>query len=155
MTSHTTCICPENAPSLARTSNAKQMATTPWTAQRIRTLTPAWRTTLEKPYLWIDRHPVLFINLFHGLAMHYNERPSLEPATSKNNYYQRGGLANASEDLLNKVENIKMVLCTMVPALFHRMRRVQLSVGSAIAKDSLLAQLHDCQETSPGSSCPH
>ena len=25
MTSHTTCIFPENAPSLARTSNAKQM----------------------------------------------------------------------------------------------------------------------------------
>lgn len=119
----------------------------------LQVLTPAWRTPLEKPYLWIgDWHPALFINLFHGLVAHYLDRLSLEPATSEKNYYRRGGLAYASEDLLNKVENIRMVLRTMVPALFHRMRRVQLGLGGPIAKDWLLALLRDGQESSPGSS---
>lgn len=90
----------------------------------LQVLTPAWRTPLEKSYLWIgDWHPALFINLFHGLVAHYLDRLSLEPATSEKNYSRKAGLAYASEDLLNKVENIKMVLRTMVPALFHRMRR--------------------------------
>lgn len=85
----------------------------------LQVLTPTWRTPLEKPYLWIgDWHPALFINLFHGLVAHYLDRLSIEPTMSKKNYYHRAGLAYASQDLLNKVENIRMVLRAMVPALF-------------------------------------
>lgn len=53
----------------------------------LQVLTLAWRTPLEKPYLWIgDWHPALFINLFHGLVAHYLDRLSLELATSEKNY---------------------------------------------------------------------
>lgn len=119
----------------------------------LQVLTPASRTPMEKPHLWIgDWHPALFINLFHSLVAPYLDRLSLELATLEKNYYRRAGLAYASKDLLNKVENIRMVLRTMVPALFHRMRCVQIGMGGPIAKDWLLALLRDRQERSSGSS---
>eukprot|EP01018_Ginkgo_biloba_P017064 Gb_09137 [translate_table: standard] len=91
----------------------------------LQVLSPSWRSTLEKPYLWIgDWHPALFINLFYALLGHQH--------STENNARRY-----APDDIFKKIEKIEKVLGTMVPALFHRLRTVQLSLGTSIAKDWL------------------
>lgn len=94
-------------------------------------LCPTWRSTtqLEKPFLWLgDFHPALLINLFRALLTHHND--------------QSRGLASATDDLFTRIDRIEGVIGTMVPALFYRMRNVQMSIGTSLAKDWLIADAH-------------
>ncbi|KAL2472467.1 hypothetical protein Adt_40603 [Abeliophyllum distichum] len=97
-----------------------------------RCLFPEWRTSLERPFLWLgDLHPYLFTNLLRSFIV---DQEPVDENVSKlygsgefldKSWHVAMAWKNPSKTLTTKVDKIECGLRLMVPALAARWRNAQ------------------------------